>query len=261
VIGSFSGTTAAFYARYRRGYPDQIIDAVVDHLRLNSDDAVIDLGCGTGLLTTPLARRVGLVVGMDPEPDMLVEARRGMDPALMSRIVWVLGSDTDLPVLASLCGDGRWGAVIVGQALHFMDHTTLFRRAKPMLRPGGGLAIISNGLPLWQQDSEWSRSLKTALQEWFQTPLSASCGTAEADRTRYRSALVESGFAVEEVSYDHEVEITFDELVGGLFSAISPADVPEQRREDFIQHLNQALCGAATFIEAVPVTALIGLIA
>jgi trans-aconitate methyltransferase len=261
VSGSFSGTTAAYYAKYRRGYPDQIVDAVVDRLHLGSDDVVVDLGCGTGLLTAPLARRVRVVIGIDPEPDMLAEARRGLDPALTSRVVWVVGSEADLPAVASLSADGGWAAVVGGQALHFMDHPTLFRRARQRVRPGGGLAIISNGTPLWQQDSEWSRSLNSALQDWFQTPLRSTCGTAEADRARYRRALQESGFAVEEVSYEYEVEITFDELIGGLFSAISPADVPVERRDDFVRHVAEAVSAASTYVESVPVTALIGVIA
>jgi SAM-dependent methyltransferase len=261
VSGSFSGTTAAYYTRYRRGYPDQVVDAVVDRLHLSSSDFVVDLGCGTGLLTAPVARRVRFVVGIDPEPDMLTEARRALDPLARSRVVWVMGSDADLPAVAALRGEGGWGAVLVGQALHLMDHPALFRQARQMLRPGGGLAIISNGIPLWQQDSGWSRSLKSALQDWFQAPLSSTCGTAEADRAQYRSALHQSGFVVEQVSHNYDVEITFEELIGGLFSAVSPTDLPAERRHDFIRHIAEALSESSTFIEAVPVTALVGIIA
>jgi ubiquinone/menaquinone biosynthesis C-methylase UbiE len=259
VAGNFSGTTAAYYARYRRSYPDQIITAIVDRLHLGSADAVVDLGCGTGLLTVPLAGRVQLVVGVDPEPDMLAEARRLADPTTMSRIIWVLGSDADLPAVAALRGRGGWGAVTVGQALHFMDIQKLVATAREMLRPGGGLAVISNGIPLWQQDSHWSQALKAALEDWFQTPLSSTCGTSNADRTRYRSALSEAGFAVEEAKHEYTTDIAFADVIGGLFSAISPTDVPEERREAFVQHLAEALAGAATFTETVPVTALIAI--
>jgi trans-aconitate methyltransferase len=258
VSSTFSGTTAAYYARYRRGYPDQIISAVVDRLGLNSGDAVIDLGCGTGLLSAPLAQRVRVVVGVDPEPDMLVEARRGLDPATSSRVVWVLGSDADLPALALLRGEGGWGAITVGQAMHFMDHPTLCARARSMLRPKGGLAIISNGIPLWHQNSDWSRALRCALEDWFQKPSTSTCGTAEVDRARYHDALSAAGFTVHEVSYDYEAQITLDDIVGGLLSAISPTDVPEEQRDDFTQRIAQALPEGASFTEAVPVTALIG---
>ena len=257
MTGIFGGTTAAYYARYRRGYPQQIIDAVVDRLHLGHNDATIDLGCGTGLLTVPLARAVGLVLGVDPEPDMLAEARRGTDAAIGSRIVWVLGSDADIPKLAALRGRGGWGAISVGQALHFIDHEALFERARDMLRPGGGIAIVSNGVPLWQQDADWSRALKSALTAWFGAPPTSTCGTADADRVRYRNALRRAGYELDQVAFEYEAQLTPADVVGSLFSAISPTDVPEDQADAFRKHILNALPDAS-FNEVVPVTALIG---
>ena len=90
--------------RYRRCYPDATVDAVADLLRLNSGDVVIDLGCGTGLLTQALARRVRIVLGVDPEADMLAVARRSADEELNPKLVWVLGSDADLLTIGRLIG-------------------------------------------------------------------------------------------------------------------------------------------------------------
>ena len=72
----FSGETATYYARYRRGYPPAAVDAIAEAFGLGADDLVVDLGCGTGQLSLPLAARVRAVVGVDPEPDMLMLARR-----------------------------------------------------------------------------------------------------------------------------------------------------------------------------------------
>jgi len=60
----FGGEVAEFYARFRRGYPAAVLDAVVAAFRLAADDVVVDLGCGTGQLALPLAGRVR-AVGMD----------------------------------------------------------------------------------------------------------------------------------------------------------------------------------------------------
>ncbi|WP_431874551.1 class I SAM-dependent methyltransferase [Micromonospora marina] len=72
----FGGEVAAYYARHRRGYPPGVLDALAAAFRLGADDTVVDLGCGTGQLSLPLADRVGTVVGVDPEPDMLAIAGR-----------------------------------------------------------------------------------------------------------------------------------------------------------------------------------------
>lgn len=75
MTNGFSGDAAAYYARYRRGYPDSFVDALVHALTLSRASTIIDLGCGTGQLALPLAIRVGRVIGVDPEPDMLSHAR------------------------------------------------------------------------------------------------------------------------------------------------------------------------------------------
>ena len=145
--GAFGGDTAEYYARFRRGYPEAIIDEVVNRLVLGTADTVIDLGCGTGLLTRPFAQRVRMVVGVDPEPAMLAEAQRGTGHDLRSRVAWMLGSDADINMFRRLLGDGSVGAITIGQAPHFMDHKRFFREARPLLRAGGGIAVVDNGTP------------------------------------------------------------------------------------------------------------------
>jgi SAM-dependent methyltransferase len=111
----FGGEVAEFYGRYRRGYPPAVIDALVDAFGLGTDDVVLDLGCGTGQLTLPVAERVRAAVGMDPEPDMLTHARRACQEQGLANVCWLLGADTDLPALGALVGERRLGAVTIGQ--------------------------------------------------------------------------------------------------------------------------------------------------
>ena len=72
----FRGEVADLYHRYRHGYPAAVIDALAGAFGLTGQDVVVDLGCGNGQLTLPMARRVRAVVRVDPEPDMLRRARR-----------------------------------------------------------------------------------------------------------------------------------------------------------------------------------------
>ncbi|MFI6333046.1 class I SAM-dependent methyltransferase [Micromonospora chersina] len=73
---SFSGEVATYYARHRRGYPPEVLDALVEAFGLAAADTVVDLGCGTGQLSLPLAARVGAVIDVDPEPDVMALARQ-----------------------------------------------------------------------------------------------------------------------------------------------------------------------------------------
>ena len=72
----FSGEVAGFYAKYRRGYDPEVTGWLAEAFALGTDGIVLDLGCGTGQLTIPLAARSHAVLGMDPEPDMLARASK-----------------------------------------------------------------------------------------------------------------------------------------------------------------------------------------
>jgi SAM-dependent methyltransferase len=249
----FGGEVATYYARYRRGYPAAAVDAIVEALALTGDDLVVDLGCGTGQLSLPLAARVRAVVGMDPEPDMLVLARRSAQQSGVANTSWVLGADSDLPALGGLLGHGTIGALTIAVAIHWMDRATLFRAAKPLLRPGGGITVITNGTPLWLQDTEWSRTLQECIRHWLGTRPTNSCQTEEAGRRINRQALESAGFQVVEDCVDYEAALTVDQLVGGVFSALSVDRLPApDSRQEFAAMVRDAV-GPRRLIEHVRV--------
>lgn len=254
----FSGDVAHYYAKFRRGYPPEVLEVLTGSFELGHTDTVLDLGCGTGQLTVPLAGRVGAVIGMDPEPDMLRHAREAAARQDAGNVTWVLGADTDVPALGKLLGGRALAAAVIGQALHWMRHATLFGELLPLLRPGGGIAVVANGAPAWLQDSDWSRALRGFLEEHFDTELRDTCGTAERDRLRYARALEAAGFedvATRHVSY--VVELSLDEVVGGVFSALPEDLLPAPgARAGFTARAGEALGASDSFTEHVDVSVL-----
>ncbi|MHA4816197.1 class I SAM-dependent methyltransferase [Streptomyces aculeolatus] len=239
----FSGDVAAYYAQYRRGYPSGVLDALQSAFALTAEDAVLDLGCGTGQLAVPLASRVGSVIGMDPEPDMLRLARRAAAGRGVRNVTWVLGADTDVPALGGLVGQRPLGMAVIGQALHWMRHEELFQALFPLCRRGGGVAVVANGAPLWLQDRTWSRTLRACLEDHFGTRLEATCGTGADDRRRYARALRAAGFTgVREDALEYEVEFGFEELIGSVCSAIPADRLPgPKERPAFAERIRRAL--------------------
>ncbi|MEU9117815.1 methyltransferase domain-containing protein [Streptomyces sp. NPDC048483] len=258
----FSGDVAEYYAKFRRGYPPQALDALQTAFALTTDDIVLDLGCGTGQLTVPLASRVGSVIGMDPEPDMLRLARDTAARHDVRNATWVLGADTDVPALCELMGQRSLAMAVIGQALHWMRHEELFRGLSPLFRSGGGVAVVSNGMPLWLQDSDWSRSLRACLERYFGTKLQASCGTGASDRLRYAQALEAAGFEdVREMVIEYSDELSFEELIGGVYSAIPADELPgADARPAFADRIRQSLPPDKHFAEDIRVSVLVGLI-
>jgi ubiquinone/menaquinone biosynthesis C-methylase UbiE len=255
----FAGEVADFYHRYRRGYPPAVFDAVVAAFGLTSDDIAVDLGCGTGQVTVPLAARVRAVVGVDPEPDMLAHARHAAAEQGAANVGWVIGTDADVPALRAVLGDGSVGAVTIGQALHWMRHDDLFTSAFPLVRRGGGVAVLTNGTPLWLQDGDWSRALRESLEQWLGTRAGTACGTDDASQERYRESLAAAGFQVFAHHVDYTDTLDVESIVGGVFSAL-PVDrlPPPDERPAFADRVRRALEPHAPFTEHVHVTVLTG---
>jgi len=71
-----AGGDAEFWAEGERA-----VDAILDRLgvSLRPGDVVLDLGCGVGRLTRPLAGRVARVHGLDVSPELLGRAREALD--------------------------------------------------------------------------------------------------------------------------------------------------------------------------------------
>src|ERR1700737_3021724 len=85
------------------------LDEMLREARLVAGDVVVEVGCGTGRLTLPLAALTpARVVGVDAEPRML-EVARAKDTA--GRVEWLRGSAYRLPLpdQAAALGVLVWG--------------------------------------------------------------------------------------------------------------------------------------------------------
>lgn len=255
----FSGEVADFYHRYRHGYPAAVLDALVSAFGLTGQDVVVDLGCGTGQLALPMAARVRAVVGVDPEPDMLQRARQAACERAARNVSWMIGADTDVPALQPLLGGNSVAAVTIGQALHWMNRQDLFRAIIPLVRPGGGVAVVTNGRPLWLHDTGWSRALRDYLEHWLGTKLTNACGSDDETQRRYRDDLSSEGFDVLAASVDYVAELDLDQLVGGIYSALAVTSLhAPDRRSAFAEQIRRAVAPDEHFSEHVHVRILAG---
>ncbi len=131
--GRFSGA-AGGYARYRPGYPSALVDWVIEEAGVEREHPVLDLGCGTGILTRMLAERGLEVVGIDPNEDMLAEARVAGGTMEYRR------GDAESTGLQ----DHSVTLVTVAQAFHWFDLDAALAEIHRILRPGGRAAALWN---------------------------------------------------------------------------------------------------------------------
>lgn len=130
-----------------RGYEANLVPAamdpwaahLVDAVGLASGDRVLDLACGTGIVTRHAAPRVGSggrLVGVDANPAMLAVARE-VTGALVPRPTWHEATADDLPL-----PEGEVDAVLCQQAMQFMDDpVATLVEARRVLSPAGRLGI------------------------------------------------------------------------------------------------------------------------
>lgn len=124
------GSQAAAYERGRPSYPPE----AVDWLLPDSARDVLDLGAGTGKLTSRLIERGLNVVAVDPIAELLDVLRTTLPdtPAL-------LGTAEQIPL-----PDNSIDAVLVAQAWHWFDADRAAAEIGRVLRPGGRLGLLWN---------------------------------------------------------------------------------------------------------------------
>ena len=133
-------TAAAHYLAGRPPYPEALIERVVQLIGLTRDDRLLDLGCGPGQLARAFAAHVGEVVAMDPEPQMLAIARQLAEGVPNMQVVQGRSDELD-------DRHGRFKAVVIGRAFHWMDREQTLRDLDRLIEPGGAVVLIGEETP------------------------------------------------------------------------------------------------------------------
>jgi ubiquinone/menaquinone biosynthesis C-methylase UbiE len=123
--------------------PDYQLAAIdlLERLEVTSDDCVLDLGCGTGMVTLPAAAKAARVAGLDMTPGMLRRLQRkaaqqpGRPPALIQ------GDARYLPLVHETFS-------VVATSFMLLHLTTaekqqVFSEVRRILVPGGRLGCLT----------------------------------------------------------------------------------------------------------------------
>ncbi|HWB20342.1 MAG TPA: class I SAM-dependent methyltransferase [Phycisphaerales bacterium] len=130
------------YAAYRPTYPLEAFSAML--AGLSQPVHAVDVGCGTGISTRLLAHHGASVIGIDPNHDMLQEARstpleQTGDLRNLPMITYQFGTadQTGLP-------DNSADLVLCAQSFHWFTPDTALREFHRILNPQGRLALMWN---------------------------------------------------------------------------------------------------------------------
>jgi SAM-dependent methyltransferase len=212
---------------------------LLEHAAPKPGARVLDLACGTGIVTRQVAEAVGeqgKVVGVDLSPDMLAVAR-SKPPAEGAAIEWREGNavQLDLP-------DGAFDRVLCQQGFQFFPDKSAAAREMRRVLSDGGPAVVS----VWKglNDHPVFAALFEAESRHLGVPMSElAVPFSLGDGQRLRGYLEDAGFGRTEVmERSMEVEFPEPERFVQLTVLAGAAVIPELAKDE---------AGRAALVEAV----------
>lgn len=143
---TFSGLQDIYNAA-RPTYPVQSIAKLASLITADNAE-ILDIGCGTGILTRQLKTALpkAHIQGCDINADMISKAKQSS-----TNIDYFENIAEDLPF-----ENGTISLITVGQAVHWFDRPKFYTEVKRVLKQDGILALIENNRS-WQTDAFFSK--------------------------------------------------------------------------------------------------------
>lgn len=137
------------YERLRPGYPEALVERVIEFAELDGDSRLLELGSGSGKATLPFARRGLRVLGLEP----------GVRLAALARASLVPFGDVEIRSTtfeAWPIEERSFDLVFAGQSYHWLAKDGRLERCARALKPSGALAVFGHapdvsGYPAYRQ--------------------------------------------------------------------------------------------------------------
>jgi SAM-dependent methyltransferase len=128
---------AVAYHNARPDYPQELFDALLEEARITTASRLLEVGCGTGKATLPLAIRGLAITAVEPGPALVEEACARLQAFPRVSIVNALFEEW------ARSTSERFDLVFAATAWHWIDPRTRYGLAGRVTSPGGQLAIWS----------------------------------------------------------------------------------------------------------------------
>ena len=187
---------------------EEALNRIVQWAGTGSQDTVLDVACGPGLLVCAFARMAKHATGVDMTPAMLEQARTLQQARSLSNVSWQPGNVYSLPF-----PQPQFSIVSSRFAFHhFQDPLAALKEMKRVCKPGGHI-VVADMSPL----PEKAAALNAA--EFLRDPSHARALTVNELRDLFEQA----GLANPQVN-NYRVEGELEELLARSFPNAGDAD-------------------------------------
>jgi SAM-dependent methyltransferase len=217
---TFDGV-ADLYDRARPGYPEATLEDLLGELPPGS--RILEIGCGTGQLTAPIARRGYTITAVELGDDLARVARRNLAPYPNTSVVtanfeiWTPRAPFDLVVAAT--------------SVHWINPVRRAALAAAALRSGGTLAILDTKHVAGGTEQFFIDMQPCYLRYMPGTPPNFRLPTPEAAHQQYADV---AGSALFELSLDRaylwDAPYTTTEYIDVLSTYSDHLRLPSERR-------------------------------
>jgi SAM-dependent methyltransferase len=152
---------ALLYDQVRPGYPDALFDDIAALSGSGPGGQVLEIGCGTGKASVPLARRGYRVSCVELGANLAAIARRNLAP--------YPGCEVHVGAFEDWRGSPEaFDLAVAAQAFHWLDPAQALPKIAAALKPGASIALVRNAV-VQAEDSEPGspQDFATAVQEIY----------------------------------------------------------------------------------------------
>ncbi|GAA5121119.1 class I SAM-dependent methyltransferase [Pseudonocardia adelaidensis] len=148
-LGRVFDDVPEIYDRVRPGYPDELFADLAAVTGIDARASVLEVGCGTGQATRPLAALGCSVTAVEPGVGMAALARRRVadfgNGAAFGNVATFGNVDIETSMFEEWGDRGRrFDALVAATSWHWVDPSVRWRRAHDVLRPGGWMVVLGH---------------------------------------------------------------------------------------------------------------------
>lgn len=221
------------YQRTRPVCPPRLFDDMLDRAGLAAGDRVVEIGCGTGQATVPLAQRGLAVTAVELGAELAAVARRRLAGFPAAEVVTSSFEDwepRDVPV----------DAVVAVNSLHWIDPWLRYAKPHALLRPGGAMVVAGC---LWARPAD-ADPFWTEVQEDYRAVGFAGDPPPPPERIGPWHFPPEAGSLFEETAslrYPFQVVYRAEDYLANLATQSGTQALGEVRRAEFLGRVRQRL--------------------
>jgi SAM-dependent methyltransferase len=233
------GSVASAYERFRPGYPDELVDAVLAYAGRPVRTA-LEIGAGTGKATRVFSRRGIAVTATEPDPAMLAELRNHLPDGVAT----VQAPFEDLPLAPA------FDLVFAAASLHWTRPENRWSRVAAMLTSQGIFASFGGQMDI--ADPDIRQAVRVARSQFLADDEIPSPDGTPADSPMHwpGTELTRSDqfTDVRQSTIERRATISADDYIGHLSTISAYLELPSSVRAVVFDQIRTVLPDQVTLV-------------